>query len=381
MRANTIDVSELITDELAWKNGLSEEPEEHQKFKQWTVMGTPLVEVIDLFCGGGGFSEGAKQAGAKVVLAVDNWEPALTVHHANHPEVETLQLELGGSIVETAVILRERLTKGSHFHLHGSPPCQALSNASNTDPAKGMRLVNWFLELVDYMKPDSWSMENVKPVAKRLPEGTPWVYLNAADFGVPQTRERTFAGTGWKAQATHDSENWVSVIEALPDLQGELEMTTNPNIRQRTADEPMRTITSKTPGQTRIVSRRRKKGEEPQTYSPERPAHTITQVNHIIEKEFKLEALGANANRKSDREVSKPSKTICGSGNQVGARVFDHVANPPVRIRSLTLEETMILQGFPRGYLMPYRKKADAWVIVGNAVCPPVARAIVEGIL
>ena len=347
MRANTIDVSELITDELAWKNGLSEEPEEHQKFKQWTVMGTPLVEVIDLFCGGGGFSEGAKQAGARVVLAVDNWEPALTVHHANHPEVETLQLELGGSIVETAVILRERLTKGSHFHLHGSPPCQALSNASNTDPAKGMRLVNWFLELVDYMKPDSWSMENVKPVAKRLPEGTPWVYLNAADFGVPQTRERTFAGTGWKAQATHDSENWISVIEALPDLQGELEMTTNANIRQRTVNEPMRTITSKTPGQTR----------------------------------FKLEALGANANRKSDREVSKPSKTICGSGNQVGARVFDHVANPPVRIRSLTLEETMILQGFPRGYLMPYRKKADAWVIVGNAVCPPVARAIVEGIL
>jgi len=29
--------------------------------------------VIDLFCGCGGFSEGARQAGAQVVLAIDAW--------------------------------------------------------------------------------------------------------------------------------------------------------------------------------------------------------------------------------------------------------------------------------------------------------------------
>ena len=56
------------------------------------------VYVIDLFCGIGGFSEGAKQAGAKVILAVDNWEIALEVHKNNHPDTEHWNLTLGGDI-------------------------------------------------------------------------------------------------------------------------------------------------------------------------------------------------------------------------------------------------------------------------------------------
>lgn len=369
----------ILTEEQMWKTGLNEEPEVHQRFKQMTIMGQPLIEVVDLFCGGGGFSEGASQAGAKVVLAVDCWRPALDVHEKNHPSVPTLEIMLGGSIVETAVVIREHLTNGSHFHLHGSPPCQALSNASNRNPEEGMKLVNWFLDLVDYMKPDSWSMENVVPVGKRLPDHVKWSVLNSADFGVPQTRKRVFAGEGWVATPTHSKDEWVSVIEALPDLQGELEMTCNPNIKQRTVNEPFRTITSKTPSQTRIVSRRRKKHQPPQSYPPSSPAHTITRLPHIAER-FKLEALGSNAKRQNDRSVGLPSKTICGSGNQVGARIFDHSNEVIEKIRSLTLEETMVLQGFPQGYLMPYKRKKDAWVIVGNAVCPPVAKAIVEGI-
>ena len=177
-------------------------------------------------------------------------------------------------------------------------------------------------------------------------------------------------------------ENWVSVIEALPDLQGELEMTTNPNIRQRTADEPMRTITSKTAGQTRIVSRRRKKGEKPQSYSPKRPAHTITQVNHIIERKILSNSQGFSQSqsrraRSVDRDIGEPIKTI--NNNQPVIRQDD--GTECFRIRSLTLEETMILQGFPSTYQIPYKKKVDAWVMVGNAVCPPLAKAIVEGIL
>ena len=401
-----------------WETGKARE---HDNIRQMTITGSPLVEVVDLFCGGGGFSTGAIQGGAKVVLAIDNWKPALKVHHANHPNVPTAEIELGGSIVETAVFIREHLTPGSHFHLHGSPPCQALSNASNRDSEEGMVLVNWFIDLVRYMKPNSWSMENVIPVAKKIDKhrpGTPYVKLNSADFGVPQTRNRIFAGEGWVAEPTHTKDDWVSVIEALPDLQGELEMTINKNIRQRTVDEPMRSMTSKTPSQTRIVSRRRKKGEEPQSYPPENPAHTITQLPHIAERivsntdgcstsmsrrcqsvdtdiskpaktihnnpvsirHIRLEALGSNAKRQNDRPIDEPSKTICGSGNQVGARIFNHENEVAVKIRSLTLDESKILQGFPDDYKIPYDRKRDAWVIVGNAVCPPVAEAIIRGL-
>ena len=382
----------------------------------------PLVQVVDLFCGGGGFTEGAIRANAEVVLSIDCWDEAIEIHKANHPNVPCENYTLGGSIVETAAFIRSRLTPGAHFHLHGSPPCQKLSNASSSNSEEGMILVNWFIDLVRYMKPDSWSMENVVPVAKKIDKhrpGTPWVKLNSADFGVPQTRNRIFAGEGWVAEPTHTKEDWVSVIEALPHLEGELSMTVNKNIKQRTVDDPMRTITSKSPSQTRIVSRRRKANEEPQSYTPDRPAHTITQVTHIMENivvntdgcsnsvsrralsvdrsvsepaktvhnnrptlrnvEYKLEALGANQKRHQDRSIEEPSKTICGSGNQVGARIFEHPK--AVKIRSLTLSETAVLQGFDADMKLPYKRKKDAWTVLGNAVCPPVAEAIIRGIL
>ena len=141
-------VNEVPIPKDLWATG---KPHENDKYKQLTIALDPLVEVVDLFCGGGGFSEGAKNAGAKVVCAIDNWDAALKVHHANHPKVPTFNFELGGSIVETAVFIREHLTPGSHFHLHGSPPCQALSNASNHNSDDGMRLVNWFIDLVNHM--------------------------------------------------------------------------------------------------------------------------------------------------------------------------------------------------------------------------------------
>lgn len=311
---------------------------------QMTLKGFKLVQVVDLFCGGGGFSEGAKLAGAEVVLAIDSWPEALSVHHANHPDVKTMCLELGGSIVETAAWIRSHLNPAAHFHLHGSPPCQAISNASNVNSDEGMRLVGWFIDLAEYMEPDSWSMENVVPVAKKLDRLFPSIEyskINCANLGLPQTRQRIIAGSGFTIKETHTQDQWVSVRDALPDLEGELEMTVNKNIKQRTLDEPFRTITSKVPSQTRIVSRRRKKNEPPQSFSLLQPSHTITRLPAVIER---------------------------------------HIPEPPEVVRSMALEEAKILQGFPADYLIPYEKKKDAWVIVGNAVPPVLGRAIMEGL-
>ena len=439
--------------------------------KEQELIFKPLVQVVDLFCGGGGFTEGAVRAGADVVLSIDCWEPAIQIHKANHPDIPCENYTLGGSIVETAAFIRSRLTPGAHFHLHGSPPCQKLSNASNGDAEEGMILVNWFIDLVRYMKPDSWSMENVVPVAKKIDKhrpGTPHVKLNSADFGVPQTRNRIFAGEGWVAEPTHTKDEWVSVIEALPHLEGELNMSVNKNIKQRTVDEPMRTITSKTPSQTRIVSRRRKKGEEPQSYSPERPAHTITQVQHIMENiVVNTDGCSNSVSRRAlsvDRSVSEPAKTVhnnrptlrnvhlntsgCSESMGDAAVAKDRVITKPskvirahhstlreihmdsgrssaktcgvnpktgkkqggsgflsrpitepsytcmssprslceptkpkaTKIRSLTLAETAVLQGFSADMKIPYKRKKDAWTVLGNAVCPPVAEAIIRGL-
>lgn len=48
-------------------------------------------------------------------------------------------------------------------------------------------------------------------------------------------------------------------------------------------------------------------------------------------------------------------------------------------MRMLTVEEYRRCMGFPAGYRLP-EKKADAVKMIGNAVCPPVAKDIIQAI-
>jgi len=280
----------------------------------------PIV-VIDLFCGMGGFSQGAIEAGAKVVLAVDLWEESLKVHYHNHPNTPIKRMTLGTKN-QFSLFMREveKWRKmGYHVHLHGSPPCQALSNASSRDPSEGMPLVIWFLDLVKFTKPDSWSMENVVPMRKRLPEGTPSVVLNSADYGVAQTRRRCIAGEGWEAIPTHNKESWLSVIDALPHLREELGTHINLD------------------GASDSNSRRAKS---------------------------------------ADFDINSTSGTL--RNNKPTLR---EIETKPKKIRSLTIQETLTLQGFNSDYDMTQaRTQKNRWTMIGNAVVPAVAKAVIGGI-
>tara|TARA_R100001443_G_C3359762_1_gene178806 strand:- start:1347 stop:2585 length:1239 start_codon:yes stop_codon:yes gene_type:complete len=405
------------------------------------------IAVIDLYCGMGGFTQGAIDAGATVILSVDFWDEVVEVHKLNHPDIPCLQMTLGTP--SDWKLIKKFIDKypNHHIHLHGSPPCQALSNASTTDPSKGMVLVLHFLDMVEKLNPDSWSMENVVPMRKRLPEGTPSVVLNSANFGVPQTRRRCIAGEGWVANPSHSKEEWISVIEALPHLEEELlthlqgYSRTRPVMKNgkhtgvntprippdgcKTLDEPSFTVCSGSmnlfsinlDGATHSNSRRAISADVEITS----PSLTLRN-NRPTLRLVKLEVLGSNSKRERDRTITEPSKTICGSGNQVGARIFNHInlntggstesigaaaiakdrtilkpskvirghhvtlrdkenEQKPVKIRSLTVAETLILQGFnPDFDLSCTKTKKSCWTMVGNAVCPPVAKAIIEGI-
>ena len=324
------------------------------------------IAVIDLYCGMGGFTQGAVEAGATVILSCDFWDEAVKVHKLNHPGIPCLQLKLGSP--SDWKLIKQYIDKypNYHIHLHGSPPCQALSNASSTDPSKGMPLILHFLDLVKKLNPDSWSMENVVPMRKRLPEGTPSVVLNSADFGVPQTRRRCIAGEGWLANPSHSKEEWVSVIEVLPHLENELITHLQGYSRTRPVMKN---------GKHTGVNTPRLPPDGCKTL--DQPSFTVCAASMNL---FKLEALGSNSKRSQDRTILEPSKTICGSGNQVGARIFNH-EEKPIKIRSLTIEETLTLQGFnPNFDLSIVKTQKSRWTLIGNAVCPPVAKAIIEGI-
>jgi DNA (cytosine-5)-methyltransferase 1 len=316
-----------------------------------------MIQIVDLFCGGGGFTKGCIDAGHNPVLCVDNWEKALEFHHANFPMIPALKIELGGCIEDVAYTIESYIDRNFHFHLHGSPPCQALSTAGNKNSSEGYGLVKWFLQLVEYMKPNSWSMENVVPVAKFLDKDSiPYVKLNSADFGVPQTRKRIFAGQGWDAIKTHSQENWVSIIEALPNLEGELQENINSKIKKRTIDQPIRTITSKSPSQTRIISMGK--------FKIQRKIGKMNSSDRILKPIF--------------RDFNEPINTITSRNHEFG--VMENKNLQYKKIRTLTIEETAVLQGW-NDCVIPKLNKTDLFVIIGNLIPPAVGKAIIKGII
>lgn len=151
------------------------------------------MKVIDLFCGAGGSTLGFKMVGLEVILGVDINKLPLRAYHTNHPEIETWKrdiLSLQASDLPEADILI------------GSTPCTTFSVGSRNRSCD-MTLTNHFLEIVRDYKPKYWMLENVPPLARHLPKGTPHKILCVADYGVPQKRRRCLAGNYPLPEATH----------------------------------------------------------------------------------------------------------------------------------------------------------------------------------
>ncbi|KAI9549679.1 putative D (cytosine-5)-methyltransferase PliMCI-like [Daphnia sinensis] len=166
------------------------------------------VYLIDLFCGAGGFSEGARQAGAVVAVAVDCWDVALDVHKKHHPGAVHMLRTIGDVppeqfAQELITALPENYREGIDWlHVHASPPCQQVSKArrNRCDVSDTISLVRYVLDLIDCISYNSFSIEEVDHHSIRElydSEGIPWAVIDMSKHGVPQTRKRLFAFDGW----------------------------------------------------------------------------------------------------------------------------------------------------------------------------------------
>lgn len=163
---------------------------------------------IDLFCGVGGLSLGVQQAGFRLVGSVDLDKIALETHRINFPDVPTYCCDL---FLESACAIRKGLGIGNQSLdlLTGGPPCQGFSSGgirAKTDPRN--QGIMAFARLVSELRPRYFLMENVRGFLfadhKSLREEftshlrlagynvLDFRLLNAADYGVPQRRERAF---------------------------------------------------------------------------------------------------------------------------------------------------------------------------------------------
>ncbi len=77
--------------------------------------------VIDLFCGCGGFSLGFERAGFNVILGIDVWEDALSTFRFNHKRSVGLRADLSVLSPEET---KHLLGGQSVDIIIGGPPCQ-----------------------------------------------------------------------------------------------------------------------------------------------------------------------------------------------------------------------------------------------------------------
>lgn len=175
---------------------------------------------VDLFAGGGGWSEGFQMAtGTPPAVAVNHDRHAIEMHTANHPESEHHQEDVFQ--VDPLKATRGRAVGW----LHLSPDCTHFSRAKGSKPKlKKIRGLAWVgVKWAVAVRPRIISLENVyefttwgplyqqgsnvgqpnrrlagttfrKFVAalEGLGYAVEWKLLNAADFGAPTSRKRLF---------------------------------------------------------------------------------------------------------------------------------------------------------------------------------------------
>ncbi len=163
---------------------------------------SPLLGVVDLFSGAGGLSEGFRQGGFSIIAGSDNDPDALATYAVNFPEAEAILGDIRQPEIRERVLAAARRANV----LIGGPPCQAFSQVRNhsrmiDDPRNS--LYREFVATINAAMPLAFVMENVtgidqmgvreQIVSDLEIDGAYEVraqVVDAADFGVPQTRKR-----------------------------------------------------------------------------------------------------------------------------------------------------------------------------------------------
>lgn len=182
-----------------------------------TLRAGPL-HAISLFAGAGGLDLGVEQAGYSVVYAIESNETAVETLNRNRarwfPSLpETRHLDIT-TLDPEAVMQDLDIEPGDIDLIVGGPPCVAFSKSGfhleykreGRDPRAN--LLDDYLRFLDALRPKSFIMENVFGLAyrnqsasffQRLRAGVlnlgysfSFEVLNAADYGVPQNRQRLF---------------------------------------------------------------------------------------------------------------------------------------------------------------------------------------------
>lgn len=312
-------------------------------------MGRPVA--IDLFAGLGGTSTGLESAGLKVSVAANHWPFAVAVHQINHPSTRHVQQDLH----------QANWTEfGDCDALFASPACQGHSSAAQpTRRRTGVRVKHdrdrataWaVVSCAEVCRPPALVVENVPGFARWelydvwldalavLGYSLRQVTLDAADYGTPQHRRRLFV-------LGHQSAETVAGWERALASQASPERATVRDVVDWRGG-PWRSVQDASPAASGRILAGLRFGS------------TWWWCQHVTHHR--------------SLPIDRPWPTVTGADQLVVCRR----TSKGVEYRPLTPTELLRAQGFPSSYRLPakYTRK-DLSRAVGNAVPPPLARAI-----
>lgn len=374
----------------------------------------PMITSISLFSGAGGLDLGLEQAGFVTRTFVEIDQDAQATLRANRNCWSEPDCPILGDIAQLSaqdVLEAASLQKGDVFVLAGGPPCQSFSTAgrrrSIADPRGDM--VSHFCRMVDGIRPRFFVFENVRgilsaairhrPLNRRgklspplapdeelgsvlrrviLPMlrdtlGYEVVYglVNAADYGVPQTRERVF----FLGSRDHEfgSERWpfmeMSLVRILPPTNSRLPESGLP--RWLTLRDALVGLEDPSPEFIPYSPRRK---EILELIPPGKNwRHIRDQHGDALLKAVMGGAYGSDGGKVGfwrRLDFNKPSPTVPASPIQKGTSLCH-----PLETRPLSVREYARVQQFPDGYVFA-GSTASKYRQIGNAVPVGLAAAI-----
>ena len=278
------------------------------------------MKVVDLFSGLGGFSAGAIAAGAEVTLGVDHDPVPLKLWGANVSGARAFLSSLGPSGDDVSL-------PPPHLHIHASTPCTDLSpargrSATPADVASGVGMLRWALDLVLERGDYSFSLENVS---------TPKTREVLADYAARFPEKVAFATLD--AADFGSPQTRIRLIAGRPALVKLLqEMPSSRRVSVREA----------------FVSR-----------GLEVPAQYL-----------KNQTRGRDG-EPCRRSVEEQSFTICAS------HALTWATRDGQTVKTMSARDSAVIMGFGAAWRLPKGSRA-AQKAVGNAMCVPMSRAILQ---
>ncbi len=366
--------------------------------------------IIDLFAGCGGLSLGFEMAGYSIPVAVEKDAWASETYKKNHPDTNVFTNDITQLFDLSSLVPSNIVIDG----IIGGPPCQGFSlsgNRDKNDPRNSLFME--FVRFVNFFKPKFFVMENVTGILSMktktgdsvkeliINEFTKEGYnvniftLNAAEFGVPQSRIRVFF-IGLRNDIEYDvskiepkgflfDDDQITIEDAIMDL---------PQLKAGEGKEEQDYLC-----EAKTDYQKWARNGSDKIYNHITMKHTprlVERFSHIkwgqsvadVDEEFQQRQRG-NAGKISGKTYSqnnmrpfpdKPSPTVPAS--------FQSNFVHPYLDRNYTAREGARLQSFPDTYIfygkrttMSWEKNLSQYQQIGNAVPPLLAKAVAENIV